>query len=91
MGRAKNIVCDKCGYEWDHYMGTGFNTAYYHCNQCGKELCVDLNDSMSLDLSSKVKQCSCGGKYETNEDVIICPQCHSKIKEVKETIAILWD
>ncbi len=81
MGQIKNMKCSVCGNEWQQPVGSGFNTTYYHCDKCGKELVAGVGN--------QVDQCECGGTFGV--DVVVCPLCHNIASEIDDKVVILWD
>lgn len=92
MRAGKNIVCAKCGYEGEYINGVGYFNAIYHCNKCGKEKIVELNDGDAIRINPRKNSglCTCSGTFSMNNKYIICPKCHNKMPNdgLEE---MLWD
>jgi len=71
MGCQYPVKCNCCDHEFEVMEGGGFLFHLLHCNHCGKE------KRMSLEESEKfLPPCTCGGKF-TFDASPRCPQCGS--------------
>ena len=88
MGNILSLKCGKCGNEWLHFEGMGFNVVYHYCNKCGKEKTKDVN----VAVADESLQCECGGTFRINSPDVICPECQSAdVVGNDDGMDILWD
>ncbi|GHT50072.1 hypothetical protein AGMMS50262_08640 [Bacteroidia bacterium] len=87
MGNILNLKCGKCGNEWLHYEGSGFDSTYYYCDKCGKEKTTNVGVS----VADESLQCECGGTFRIDNPDIICPVCQSKDVDNDKNTTMLWD
>ena len=92
MGQQYGAICNNCGEKFTARDGGGMNFYLLHCDLCGKEKRVGLDEIRNLKLegkklSSKQKaeyiagECYCEGDEKGQYKIdapIRCPNCGSK-------------
>lgn len=85
MGEIRNYICYICGYTWSRAEGRGFRAVSLHCDNCGNEKMVDLDEVGQEHI------CECGGKLSAESGKIICPKCLSDHVDLADDTVMMWD
>ena len=85
MGHYYGAICKECGEAFGVQEGGGFNFHLLHCDQCGDEKSVTMEEMGSVFMKpvfarrwidKNIPPCSCGGRF-TLDAKPRCPKCRS--------------
>lgn len=80
MGTQLQYRCPACGKGFAWRQGPGRMFRVVHCDRCGKELAVELEDLPLLEAAEGALPCSCGGHF-SEEALRRCPFCHHLVPD----------
>ncbi len=85
MGEIRNYICNNCKHAWSRSEGMGFRAISLHCDSCGNEKMVGIEDANQKHV------CKCGGKLTSKSKKIICTNCHSENVDFADDTVMMWD